>query len=339
MSKYSVAIAGATGAVGQEMLRMLVEREFPMKSIRALASKNSVGKKVSSGGIEAKVEELTKDSFKGVDVAFFSAGADRSIEFGPAAAESGAIVIDNSSAFRMEPDVPLVVPEVNAEAALDHRGIIANPNCSTIILVVPLAPFVRKVGVKRLVITTYQAVSGQGQQGIEELEKQIDPVREGKDVTPKKFTKTIAFNVIPQCDKFLPNLYTKEEMKLVNETRKILGNNSIRISATCVRVPVFRAHSESVNMELERKVTRDEALALLRGAAGVVVEDDPERSIYPTPLEVAGKFPVFVGRVREDISQENGIDFWCVGDQLLKGAALNAVQIAEYLHSKNAIKK
>ena len=326
-----VAVAGVTGAVGQDMLRVLEARNFPVDSLKGLASHRSVGKRVKFRGEDVVVEELKDDSFADVDVALFSAGAARSREFAPAAVRSGAIVVDNSSAFRMEPDVPLVVPEVNPEAVQNHQGIIANPNCSTIIMVVVLWPIHQAACIRRVVVSTYQAVSGAGAKGIRELDAQTRQVLAGESAAPELFPYQIAFNLIPHIDVFQPNGYTKEEMKMVLETRKIMGDESLRVTATTIRVPVFRAHSESLNIETERKLTADEVREVLADAPGVRVVDDPAQNRYPMPLDATNQDDVLVGRIREDASVENGIDLWLSGDQILKGAALNAVQIAELL--------
>ena len=339
LKEYNVAIAGATGAVGSVFLSILKERNFPVKNLLPLASVKSAGKKIIYKGMELEVKELTKDSFKGIDIALFSAGASRSLEFAKHAVESGAIVVDNSSAFRMYPDIPLVVPEVNPDDVLKHKGIIANPNCSTIIMVVALKPIYDIARIKRIIVSTYQAVSGAGAKGIIELENQTKKIISGDkdEVKCEIFPVRIAFNVIPHIDVFLENGYTKEEMKMVDETRKILGDQDIRISATTVRVPVFTSHSESVSIETERKITVKECREALNKAPGITLKDDFKNKIYPTPLDSSNKDDVFVGRVREDISIENGICFWCVGDQLRKGAALNAVQIAELMIEKGIV--
>ncbi len=329
--KYNVAIAGATGAVGGAMLDVLKRRNFPINELRLLASERSVGKKLSFNDQEIEVQLLSKDAFEGIDIALFSAGASRSLDFAPAAAAAGAVVIDNSSAYRMDPEIPLVIPEVNPHAIAQHstRGIIANPNCSTIQMLVALKPILDKVGIKRLVISTYQAVSGSGAKAIEELQNQVKAYADGKEMKASVYPHQIAFNCLPQIDSFLDNGYTKEEMKMVNETRKIFEDDSIGITATTVRVPVYYGHSESVNIETKRKITSTEVKELLANAPGVTVVDDPENSKYPLATDCAGKFETFVGRIREDESIENGINLWVVSDNILKGAALNAVQIAE----------
>jgi aspartate-semialdehyde dehydrogenase len=327
----TVAVVGATGAVGADMLRVLEERNFPVKSIRMLASARSVGKTLKFNGKEYAVEELTHDSFKGIDIALFSAGADRSKEFAASAVMAGAVVVDNSSAFRMDKDVPLIVPEVNARRIKDHKGIIANPNCSTIIAVVPLWPIHQAAKIERLVASTYQAVSGTGAKAIEELALQARQILDGKPIKPEIYPYQIAFNVLPHIGGFLANGYTQEEMKLVHETRKIMEDDSIRITATTIRVPVFRAHSEALNLKTKKKLTVAQVREILSHAPGVTVVDDLVNNRYPMPVEASGQGNIFVGRIREDISQDNGLDLWISGDQLLKGAALNAVQIAEYL--------
>ncbi len=331
MRHYTVAVVGATGVVGHEIIEVLQELNFPVGTLKPLASERSLGREVEFKGQHIPIEVLTPDSFKGVDFALFSAGAPVSKEFAPHAVKAGAICIDNTSYFRMHDDVPLVVPEVNPDALKNHKGIIANPNCSTAQLVVALKPIYDAAGIKRIVISTYQSVSGAGKDAMDELEHHSRSTLQGKLSEPKKFAYPIAFNVIPQIDVFLDNGYTKEEMKMVNETRKILGDPSIQITATAVRVPVFVSHSESVNVETKQKISIQEVRSLMAKMPGLVVMDDPSSSKYPTPREIAGQNPVYVGRIREDISVPNGIDFWCVADNLRKGAALNAVQIAQAL--------
>jgi len=328
-----VAVVGATGAVGQEMLRILEEREFPLRDLKPLASPRSQGKTVRFRGEEIPVEVLGPSSFSGCDLALFSAGASVSREFAPKAVESGCLVVDNSSAFRLEDDVPLIVPEVNPHRVREvkKRGIIANPNCTTIISVVPLKPLHDYGKIRRIVAASYQATSGAGAQAMRELEEQILAYAQGKPLEARVFPYQIAFNLIPHIDVFLENFYTKEEMKMVWETRKIMEDPSIQVTATCVRVPVFRAHSVAINVETERKITREKAVELLSNFPGVVVQDDPQNRLYPMPLFVAGKDECYVGRIREDISLERGLNLWVVGDQLRKGAALNAIQIAELL--------
>lgn len=331
--KFNVAVAGATGAVGGAMLDVLARRNFPLKELRLLASARSVGKKLSFRGEEIAVQEMTEDSFKGIDIALFSAGGDRSLRFAPAAAAAGAVVVDNSSAFRMDPEIPLVVPEVNGHAIAQYkkRGIIANPNCSTIQMLVALKPIHDQYRIKRIVVSTYQAVSGTGAKAIEELRAQILAYAADEKMVHKVYPHQIAFNCLPQIDSFLDNGYTKEEMKMVNETRKIFEDPTIGVTATTVRVPVFYGHSEAVNIETERKCTAAEAQALLRNAPGVELVDEPTLGRYPMAIDCAGRFETLVGRIREDDSIANGLNLWVVSDNILKGAALNAVQIAEVL--------
>ena len=330
-SAYHVAVVGATGAVGTQMIETLEERKFPVERLSPLASSRSAGGVVSFQGQDLTVETLTKDSFAGVDIALFSAGTDVSREFAPIAAKAGAVVIDNSAAWRMEKDVPLVVPEVNPLDAVRHRGIIANPNCSTIQMVVALKPLHDQVRIRRVVVTTFQSVSGTGKEAMDELLDECKALLSFQEATPKVYPYQIAFNCLPHIDEFLATGYTKEEMKMVNETRKIMGDASIQVTATTVRVPVYVGHSEAVNIETERKLTANEARAILSEAPGVIVYDDPAHKLYPMPLDVAGKDEVYVGRVREDESIPNGLNLWIVADNLRKGAATNAVQIAELL--------
>ena len=333
---YAVAIAGATGAVGLEFIKVLEQRKFPVGSIKLLASERSAGKELRFNGKPVKVERLTKDSFKGIQIALFSAGASRSLEFAPAAAASGAVVVDNSSAFRMDPEIPLVVPEVNPHAIAQYkkRGIIANPNCSTIQMVVALKPIHDAVRIKRIVVSTYQAVSGTGLKAIDELLTQSRALLGSQEIQKKVYPHQIAFNCLPHIDSFLDNGYTKEEMKMVNETRKIMGDPTIRVTATTVRVPVVHSHSESVNIETEKKITPKEVRELLSQAPGVKVVDNPALNEYPLAIHAAGRDETFVGRIREDESIPNGINLWVVSDNVRKGAALNAVQIAEILIEK-----
>ena len=333
MKEFRVAVVGVTGAVGQEMLKVLEERKFPVSEIRPLASSRSQGKKVNFRGREWTVEVLDQNSFRGVDIALFSAGASISREFAPLAAQSGCVVIDNSSAFRQDPDVPLIVPEINPHRIKDYRqrNIIANPNCTTIISLMPLKPLHDYGKIKRVIAASYQATSGAGAKAMAELEEQTKAYINQEEIVPHVFPQQIAFNVIPHIDVFLDNYYTKEEMKMVWESRKILEEENLLISATCVRVPVFRAHAVAINIETEQKITRDKAIELLSSFPGVKVVDDPEHLLYPTPLMAAGKDECLVGRIREDISSPLGLNLWVVGDQLRKGAALNAVQIAELL--------
>ena len=332
-SEYHVAVAGATGAVGNEMLQILEEQEFPVASLKLLASSRSAGKTLDFRGESLHVEELRDDSFEGVDIALFSAGAAASRQFAPAAAESGCVVIDNSSGWRMDPEVPLVVPEVNPHAVADYRrkGIIANPNCSTIQMVVVLKPIYDAAGIERVVVSTYQAVSGTGKNAIEELTEQTRNLLTFQEVTPEVYPHRIAFNCFPHIGSFLENGYTEEEMKMVHETHKIMEDPNIRVSATTVRIPVFYGHSEAVNIQTERKLSAKEARVLLFQAPGVRVMDNPDERIYPMPSEAAGINDTLVGRIREDISIENGLDLWIVADNIRKGAALNTVQIAELL--------
>jgi aspartate-semialdehyde dehydrogenase len=328
---YTVAVVGATGAVGTEMMDVLEERTFPVGTLLPLASSRSAGGTVTFRGEAIPVQVLTKDSFEGVDIALFSAGADISREFAPIAARAGAVVIDNSAAWRMEPDVPLVVPEVNAHDIANHKGIIANPNCSTIQMVVALKPLHDRARIRRIVVTTFQSVSGTGKEAMDELMTETQDLLSFKEATPKVYPYQIAFNCLPQIDEFLPSGYTKEEMKMLNETRKIMGDRSIQVTATTVRVPVYVGHSEAVNIETDQKLSANEARAILSEAPGVLLYDDPAHKVYPMPLDVAGKDEVYVGRVREDESIANGLNLWVVADNLRKGAALNAVQIAECL--------
>jgi aspartate-semialdehyde dehydrogenase len=331
---YNVAVVGATGAVGVEMIETLEKRNFPVKNLRLFASERSVGKKLQFKGADVPVELLKADVFKGIDFALFSAGASRSKEFAHGAAKQGAVVIDNSSAFRMEPDVPLVVPEVNPEDAKKHKGIIANPNCSTAIMVVAVYPLHRVNPVRRIVVATYQAASGAGAKAMAELEEQTGQILRGeKNVKADALPQRIAFNIFPHVDVFLDNGYTKEEMKFVNESRKIMHAPHLMVSATCVRVPVYRAHSEAVNLEFERPMSVDQVRDILAKSPGVKLVDDPANKRYPMPIDASGEYDVLVGRIRQDCSRDDGlgIDLFVSGDQLLKGAALNAVQIAELL--------
>ncbi|RIL03913.1 MAG: aspartate-semialdehyde dehydrogenase [Proteobacteria bacterium] len=336
MSGLNVAIAGATGAVGAEFLRLLEKRSYPIRDLKLLASKRSAGKTLRFRGEEIAVEELTEAAFRGVEHAFFSAGASQSKAFAPAAAQAGAVVIDNSSAFRYVDEIPLVVPEINPDDAFRHAGIIANPNCTTIVALMAVAPLHRAFGLERAVMSSYQAISGAGAQAMAELEAQVHAWVAGKPLEVKHQPKQIAFNVIPRIDSIQENFYTKEEMKFLWEGKKILHHPALRATATCVRVPVFRSHAVSLNLEFAKPVTRKEALDVLHGAAGVRVHDDPASEVYPTPLETSELDDVFVGRVRrvrEDVSVPDGrgLALWAVGDQLAKGAALNAVQIGELL--------
>ncbi len=328
---YVVAVAGATGAVGREMIEILEARNFPVSQLVPLASERSEGERLEFRGKKWTVKRLTRDSFKGVDIALFSAGAARSLEFASAGVQSGAVVIDNSSAFRMDPKVPLVVPEVNPHAITRHNGIIANPNCSTICMVAALKPIHDAAKIKRIVVTTFQSVSGTGKKAMDELAQQTVALLNFRDVETNVYPHQIAFNCLPHIDAFLDNGYTKEEMKIVNETKKIMEDDSIRVTATAVRVPVFRCHSESVNIETDKKISANDVRAVLSTASGVMVYDDPKKNIYPLAVDAAGKDEIFVGRIREDESIPNGVNLWIVSDNLRKGAALNAVQIAEHL--------
>jgi aspartate-semialdehyde dehydrogenase len=341
MSKrFVVAVCGATGAVGREMLKTLEDRKFPCKEVRALASARSKGSTVPFAGTDLIVDELTDDSFAGVDIALFSAGGATSERFAPVAAKAGCVVVDNSSAWRMDPACPLVVPEVNPQDLDWHKGIIANPNCSTIQMVVALKPLHDAARIKRIVVSTYQAVSGTGQKAIDELANQVQLMFNGRvdEIEPKVYPYRIAFNCLPQIDVFLDNGYTKEEMKMVNETKKIMGDDGIKVTATCVRVPVFYGHSESVNIETERKLTADEARIILAQAPGVTVVDHPKEKLYPMAIDAAGEDDTYVGRIREDDTVENGLNLWIVSDNLRKGAALNAVQIAEALAERGLVR-
>jgi aspartate-semialdehyde dehydrogenase len=332
MNQPTVAIVGATGAVGAEMLVCLEQRDFPLGKLKLLASARSAGRQLEFRGGAVPVEELTHDSFKDVDIALFSAGGGISKEFAPSAAAAGAVVIDNSSAFRMDEGVPLVVPEINPEAAQERpRGIIANPNCTTIISLMALAPLHQVFGLRSVIASSYQAVSGSGAQGIIELEEQVNALVTGKPFTPKVYPRQIAFNVIPQVDVFTDNGYTKEELKMLHEGRKIMGLPQLKVSCTCVRVPVYRSHSVSITAQFENPVDVDAARAAYAGRPGVQVMDDPANKIFPVPLDTTGKDNCLVGRIRKNIVLENALDLWVVGDQVRKGAALNAVQIAEIL--------
>jgi aspartate-semialdehyde dehydrogenase len=326
-----VAIVGATGAVGIEMIKTLEKRNFPMGKLTLLASARSAGKKLKFKGQDIVVTELTKDSFAGVDIALFSAGGGISKEFAPIAAKAGCVVVDNSSAFRQDDNVPLVIPEINAADVKSHKGIIANPNCTTAVALMALYPLHQAFGVKRVFASSYQAVSGTGAQAIEELKRQVEQVVAGRPVTKEVYPHQIAFNVLPQVDSFLPSGYTKEEMKMENEGRKIMHHPTFKASVTCVRVPVYRSHSVAVSAEFEKPVTVEAARAVLKKAPGLDVVDEPENKKYPMPLLTSGKDNCEVGRIRMDCALDNGLAFWVSGDQLLKGAALNAVQIAEEL--------
>src|SRR6516165_4937367 len=331
--KYNVAVVGATGAVGEQMREVLEERELPVGELRLLASERSAGQFLPFDGRQIRVEVLNEESFDGIDIGLFSAGGSVSAKFAPIAVAAGAVVVDNTSFFRMEPDVPLVVPEVNAKdiGQYRNRGIIANPNCSTIQLVVALKPIHDAARIKRIVVSTYQSVSGAGRKAMDELSQQVTALYNGQELEMEKFAHQIAFNCIPHIDAFVDGGYTKEELKMINETRKIFGEPSLRVTATTVRVPVFCGHSESVNIETEKKLTAADVKAILREAPGVIVADEPENNVYPMPIEATGKDATYVGRIREDDSVTNGLNIWVVADNLRKGAALNAVQIAEIL--------
>jgi aspartate-semialdehyde dehydrogenase len=326
-----VAVVGATGAVGIEMLKTLEKRNFPVGKLTLLASARSAGKKLTFRGEEVTVQELTKDAFKGVDIALFSAGGGISKEFAPIAARAGCVVVDNSSAFRMDEKVPLVIPEINAADVKLHQGIIANPNCTTAITLMALYPLHQAFGVKRIFASSYQAVSGTGAKAIDELRRQVDQLVKGQPATMEVYPHQIAFNVLPHVDSFLQDGYTKEEMKMQNEGRKIMHHPNFRASVTCVRVPVYRAHSVAVHAELEKPATVEAARAVWKKSPGLQVVDDPAKNDYPLPLRCAEQDDCAVGRIRKDCAMENGLAFWVSGDQLLKGAALNAVQIGEEL--------
>ena len=332
----NVAVVGATGAVGQQMIEVLEQRDFPVRKLKALASIRSAGEKIVFKSKEWIVEELKEDSFKDIQIALFSAGGKISEKFCPIAAQAGAICVDNTSVFRMDPDVPLVVPEVNPEAIAQYKktNIIANPNCSTIQMVLVLAPLHKRIPIKRVVVSTYQAVSGAGRRAINELATQSIAIFNAKPFKPEVFPHQIAFNIIPQIDVFMANAYTREEMKMINETRKIMSLPDLPVTATCVRVPVFACHSESVNIEFAGKMTPDMVREILAGSPGVVVADNPAKGEYPLNIKASGLDDTFVGRIRKDESIENGINLWCVSDNLRKGAATNAVQIAEIVHEK-----
>ncbi|HEX9263930.1 MAG TPA: aspartate-semialdehyde dehydrogenase [Candidatus Binatia bacterium] len=331
--KYNVAVVGATGLVGEQMREVLEEREFPVGELRLLASERSAGQLLPFQGKQIRVGLLQEDSFDNIDIGLFSAGGSVSAKFAPLAVAAGAVVVDNTSTFRMEPDIPLVVPEVNAKeiANYKNRGIVANPNCSTIQMVVALKPIHDAARIKRLVVSTYQSVSGAGRKAMEELSEQVSALFNGKEIEKNKFPHQIAFNCIPHIDAFLENGYTKEEIKMIEETRKILGEPNLPVTATTVRVPVFCSHSESINVETVVKLSATEAKQILREAPGVILADAPEENNYPMAIDATGKDATYVGRVREDHSVANGLNLWVVSDNLRKGAALNAVQIAEIL--------
>ncbi len=337
MRRFDVAIVGATGLVGQEFIKVLEQRKFPASSVQLFASDRSAGRKLFVNHQEVEVKETTIQSFDHVEIALFSAGAEISKYFSPIAAKAGAVVIDNSAAFRMEPDVPLVVPEINPEDIKDHKGIIANPNCSTIQMVMALYPLHKANPIKRIIVDTYQSVSGTGAAAMEELSNQAKQILEGRNAVPHVYPHQIAFNLLPEIDVFLDNGYSKEEWKMVEETRKIMHAGEIAISATCVRVPVYIGHSEAVHLEFTRPMSPDEARNILAEAPGVKVLDEPAVSLYPHPWSVAGTDDVFVGRIRQDASHPNGLVLWVVADNLRKGAALNAVQIAEEMVAREWI--
>jgi len=335
---YNVAVVGATGAVGEQMVKLLAARDFPLKSLKLLSSARSAGTKISFKGEELTVEEATPDSFKGIDIALFSAGGDVSRALVPHAVKHGAVCIDNTSAFRMDPETPLVVPEVNIGEIKRHKGVIANPNCSTIQMVVALKPLYDRYGISRIIVSTYQAVSGAGAKAIAETLRQSREILEGREANPDilpvgslPVKHQIAFNAIPQIDKFHENGFTLEEMKMVNETKKIMNDDSIQVTATCVRIPVLYGHSESVYVELKSDYNLDEVKTLLANAPGVTVVDDPAKQQYPLATDAAGKLDVFVGRIRRDLHHPRALNMWIVSDNLLKGAAWNAVQIAEHI--------
>ena len=338
MKGYKVAIVGATGMVGQEFIKVLQQRSFPVESIKLLASDRSAGKKLFYNHDEIEVEETSPESFKGIDIALFSAGADISRYFSPIAAQSGAVVVDNSAAFRMDPKVPLVVPEVNPEDIKKHKGIIANPNCSTIQMVVALYPLHKVNPIKRIVVSTYQAVSGTGVAAVDELTLQSKNILNGQEVVPHVYPHQIAYNILPEIDVFLDNAYTKEEWKMVEETHKIMHADGIAISATCARVPVFIGHSEAVNIELTNMMSPEDARRVLSQSPGIKLLDDPTISLYPQPWSAAGTDEVYVGRIRRDSSHEKGLVMWIVSDNIRKGAALNAVQIAEEMIARDWLK-
>lgn len=336
--EYRVAVVGATGAVGREMRNILAERKFPVKELVALATAKSAGTRLDFLGEEVVVQELTEESFKGVDLALFSAGGGTSLKFAPIAREAGCVVVDNSSAWRMDPQVPLVVPEVNPDDVDWHDGIIANPNCSTIQMVVVLKPLHDEAQITRVVVSTYQAVSGTGAKAINELIHQTGQILAGEEPEIKVYPHQIAFNCLPHIDVFLEDGYTKEERKMVDETKKIMGDPTIAVSATCVRVPVRNGHSEAVNVEFARPLSVERARELLAKAPGVKLFDDPENKVYPMPILASGTDDTYVGRIRRDPTVENGLNLWIVADNLRKGAALNAVQIAELLVERDLVR-
>ncbi|WP_268624422.1 aspartate-semialdehyde dehydrogenase [Paenibacillus alvei] len=339
--RYNVAVVGATGAVGEQIIALLEQRQFPIQSLKLLSSARSAGKKIVFDGQEITVEEAKPESFEGVDIALFSAGGDVSKELAPAAVERGAVCIDNTNAFRMDPSTPLVVPEVNIEKVKEHQGIIANPNCSTIQMVAALKPLYDRYGISRIIVSTYQAVSGAGSKAISELLRQSTEVLAGNEVEPDilpvgslPVKHQIAFNAIPQIDKFQDNGFTLEEMKMIRETKKIMNDDSLQVTATCVRIPVVYGHSESVYVELKDDFQMEDVRELLANAPGLTLVDEPSEQKYPLATESAGKPDVFVGRLRRDLSQPRALNMWVVSDNLMKGAAWNAVQIAEYIASE-----
>jgi aspartate-semialdehyde dehydrogenase len=333
---FQVGICGATGVVGRELIRILEERKFPVGKLRLFASARSVGKSIQFRGEPLQIELLSESSFPGIEIVFFAAGGDISRVFAPQAAQVGCMVIDKSSAFRTDPEVPLVVPEINPQdlADIKKKGIVSSPNCSTIQMVMALWPIEQVVGIRRVVVSTYQSVSGAGQRGVDELCQQVKDRSEGKNVICRYFKKPIAYNCLPHIDSFQPNGYTKEEQKMLDETRRIFHRPDLKVTATTVRVPVVRGHSEAINVECKRPLSAEEARSLLSKMPGVLVVDDPQQALYPTALDSAERDEVMVGRIREDPSVENGLDLWVVSDNVRKGAALNAVQIAEALANK-----
>lgn len=337
MKNYNVAILGATGAVGKEMLKILGERNFPINELRLLASKKSAGGEVEFGGKTYTIEEATENSFDNIDVMLCAAENDISLRLSPAAVKAGAVVIDNSSAYRMDDNVPLVVPEVNPEDVKNHKGIIANPNCSTIIALTAVNEINKYAKIDRMIVSTYQAVSGAGINGIRELDKQIKDISEGKEAEANTFQYQIAYNLIPQIGDFDEVGYSQEEMKMQNEGKKIFHNPDLKVNCTCIRVPVYRSHSESITLETEREITPDKARELLKNAKGVKLVDDVQNRKYPMPLDTSDQDLIYVGRIRKDITKENSLVLWCCGDQIRKGAATNAVQIAEVLAKENLI--
>jgi aspartate-semialdehyde dehydrogenase len=337
VKKYNIAVVGVTGAVGQTMLKILQERQFPVKTLLPLASSRSAGREVDFLGRKIKIQEAVPAAFEGVDLALFAVEKNISLRLAPEAIKRGCLVIDNSNAFRMQPDVPLVVPEVNPEDLCKHKGLVANPNCSTIQMVVVLKPIKDNVGIKRVVVSTYQSVSGTGVDAIEELKLQSKQILDGKEPEAKVYPHPIAFNILPHIDVFDETGYSKEEWKMIKETKKILGDDSVAITATTVRVPVLNCHSESVNIETFEKISADEARIILSEAPGVKVLDDPKNLAYPLARDVSGKDEVYVGRIRNDFSVTNGLNLWIVSDNLRKGASLNAVQIAEHMIANSLI--